>query len=240
MRPVFIVAISFLAIFLDSSCGNSHQEERKAAPASSVQQAEAPPAHQPPQQEDNRPVVVAFGDSLTQGVSGKSYPAYLQDILDQDGYQYRVENQGVSGDTTSDGLVRIENVIAEKPALVILEFGGNDGLRGIPVEETKKNLDQMIEQLRAAKIPLVLAGITLPPNYGPDYVKPFTAMYPELAKKYRLRFLPFLLIHVYDKPNLMQPDGIHPSQQGNKVVAEDVFQLIRPMLKQGQAISKAP
>src|SRR6185437_3664699 len=110
----------------------------------------------------------------------------------------------------------------------------------IPVEETKKNLDQMIEQLRAAKIPLVLAGITLPPNYGPDYVKPFTAMYPELAKKYRLRFLPFLLIHVYDKPNLMQPDGIHPSQQGNKVVAEDVFELIRPMLKQGQAISKAP
>jgi acyl-CoA thioesterase-1 len=98
----------------------------------------------------------------------------------------------------------------------------------------------MIEQLRAAKIPVVLAGITLPPNYGPDYVKPFTAMYPELAKKYRLRFLPFLLIHVYDKPHLMQPDGIHPSEQGNKIVAQDVFELIRPMLKQQQAVSKAP
>ena len=113
MRPVFIVAICFLAIFLDSSCGNSHQEERKAAPAGSVQPAESSSAQQPPQQEDNRPVVIAFGDSLTQGVSGKSYPAYLQDILNQNGYQYRVENQGVSGDTTSDGLARIENVIAQ-------------------------------------------------------------------------------------------------------------------------------
>jgi acyl-CoA thioesterase-1 len=240
MRSVFIVAICFLAIFLDSSCGNSHQEERKAAPAGSMQPAESSPAQPPLQQEDNGPLVVAFGDSLTQGVSGKSYPAYLQDVLDENGYRYRVENQGVSGDTTSDGLVRIENVIAQKPALVILEFGGNDGLRGIPVEETKKNLGQMIEQLRAAKIPVVLAGITLPPNYGPDYVKPFTAMYPELAKKYRLRFLPFLLIHVYDKPNLMQPDGIHPSERGNKIVAQDVFELIRPMLKQQQAVSKAP
>lgn len=240
MRPVFIVAICCVAIFLNLSCGNAHQEERKAAPASSVQPAESSTAQEPPQQQDNRPVVVAFGDSLTQGVSGESYPAYLQDILDKNGYQYRVENHGVSGDTTSDGLARIENVIAQKPALVILEFGGNDGLRGIPVEETKKNLELMIEQLRAAKIPLVLAGITLPPNYGPDYVKPFTAMYPELARKYHLRFLPFLLIHVYDKPNLMQPDGIHPSEQGNKIVAEDVFDLIRPMLKQQQAVSKVP
>lgn len=205
-----------------------------------MQPVESPPTQQRPEQEDNRPVIVAFGDSLTQGVSGKSYPAYLQDILDQNGYEYRVENQGVSGDTTSDGLARIENVIAQKPALVILEFGGNDGLRGIPVEETKKNLERMIQELRAAKIPLVLAGITLPPNYGPDYVKPFTAMYPELARKYRLRFLPFLLIHVYNKPELMQPDGIHPSQQGNKVVAHDVFELIRPMLKREKAVSNAP
>ena len=244
MRPVFIVAICCVTVFLDLSCGSQtsspRQEERKATAAGSVQPAESSPAQQPPKQEDNRPVIVAFGDSLTQGVSGKSYPAYLQDTLDQDGYQYRVENQGVSGDTTSDGLARIDNVLAQKPALVILEFGGNDGLRGIPVGETQKNLEQMIEQLRTAKIPMVLAGITLPPNYGPDYVKPFTAMYPELARKYRLRFLPFLLIHVYDKPNLMQPDGIHPSQQGNKVVAEDVFALIRPILKQEQGGSTAP
>ena len=120
-------------------------------------------------------------------MSGKSYPAFLQDLLDENGYAYRVENQGVSGDTTVDGLARLDNVIAEKPALVVLEFGGNDGLRGIPVESTKQNLEEMIRRLQAANIPLVLAGITLPPNYGQDYVAPFTAMFPELAKKYHLR-----------------------------------------------------
>lgn len=174
---------------------------------------------------------MAFGDSLTAGVAGRSYPDDLQDLLNEHGYQYRVENQGVSGDTTTDGLARIDNVIAEHPALVLLEFGGNDGLRGIPVESTRKNLQQMIIQLKQANIPVVLLGITLPPNYGPDYIKPFTAMYPELAKKYNLPLMPFLLIHVYRNPGMMQPDGIHPSGEGNKIVARDVFELIRPRLK---------
>jgi len=180
------------------------------------------------------PVIVAFGDSLTAGVAGKSYPAYLEDILREHGYNYVVENQGVSGDTTTDGLARIENVIAVKPALVILEFGGNDGLRGVPVESTRRNLEEMISRIQAAKIPLVLLGITLPPNYGPDYVKPFTAMFPELAKKYKIASLPFLLAHVYQDPKLMQPDGIHPNGDGNRILAQDVFQLISKMLKPAQ------
>jgi acyl-CoA thioesterase-1 len=180
------------------------------------------------------PVIVAFGDSLTAGVAGKSYPAYLEDILREHGYNYVVENQGVSGDTTTDGLARIENVIAAKPALVILEFGGNDGLRGVPVESTRRNLEEMISRIQAAKIPLVLLGITLPPNYGPDYVKPFTAMFPELAKKYKIASLPFLLAHVYQDPKLMQPDGIHPNGDGNRILAQDVFQLISKMLKPAQ------
>jgi acyl-CoA thioesterase-1 len=180
---------------------------------------------------DGAPVIVAFGDSLTAGVaSGKSYPQDLQDLLVQHGYQYRVDNQGVSGDTTTDGLARIENVMATHPALVILEFGGNDGLRGVPVTSTEQNLEAMIKQIKQAKVPLVLLGMTLPPNYGSDYVKPFTAMYPSLAKKYNLRFVPFLLIHTYQQPELMQPDGIHPSEAGNKIVASDVFSLIKPLL----------
>jgi acyl-CoA thioesterase-1 len=179
----------------------------------------------------NGPLIVAFGDSLTAGVAGKSYPEYLEDILQDHGYRYRVENQGVSGDTTTDGLARIENVIVTKPALVILEFGGNDGLRGVPVQTIRKNLEEMISRIQAARIPLVLLGITLPPNYGPDYVKPFTAMYPELAKKYKITSLPFLLAHVYQDPKLMQPDGIHPNGDGNRIVAQDVFQLISKMLK---------
>lgn len=180
-------------------------------------------------------MIVTFGDSLTAGVVDRTYPQYLQKLLDAHGYHYRVDNQGVSGDTTADGLARIENVIAAKPALVVLEFGGNDGLRGVPIDETKKNLEQMIQALDNAHIPVALAGITLPPNYGPDYVQPFTAIFPELAHKYHLRFIPFLLENVYQHSNMMQPDGIHPNGEGNKIVAEDVFHLIAPMLTKSGA-----
>ncbi len=179
---------------------------------------------------DARPVIVAFGDSLTAGVSGRSYPEALQDLLDRDGYKYRVENQGVSGDTTSDGLARIDNVIAAKPALVLLEFGGNDGLRGVPVEATRDNLNQMVQRIKSAQIPLVLLGITLPPNYGPEYVQPFTAIFPSLAAQEHIKLMPFLLLHVYQNHALMQPDGIHPNEEGNKIVARDVLALIAPLL----------
>lgn len=197
----------------------STEEQRTADPVSST----AKPV-------DTRPVIVAFGDSLTAGVVENTYPEYLQKLLDEHGYKYRVENQGVSGDTTTDGLARIDNVIAARPALVILEFGGNDGLRGIPVDATKKNMQEMIERLKQAKIPVVLAGITLPPNYGPDYVQPFTAMFPELAKKFKVRLLPFLLIDVYRHSDMMQPDGIHPNGAGNRVVANDMYRFIEPVL----------
>jgi acyl-CoA thioesterase I len=230
MRSKFIVAILAAATLALAACKPAPATNKREQPLSgSVAEQEASPQPVLPKP-DSRPVIVTFGDSLTQGVSGKSYPAFLQDLLDKNGYSYRVDNQGVSGDTTTDGAARIENVVAEKPALVVLEFGGNDGLRGVPIESTKENLDGMMARLRQAKIPLVLAGITLPPNYGSDYVKPFTAIFPELAKKWRVPFLPFLLIHEYNKPNLMQPDGIHPNEEGNKLVAQDVFQLIRPLL----------
>ncbi len=145
-----------------------------------------------------------------------------------------MDNQGVSGDTTTDGLARIDNVVAEHPALVVLEFGGNDGLRGVPVSETRKNLEEMIERLQAAHLPVVLLGITLPPNYGPEYVKDFTKMYPELAKANHLAFMPFLLLNVYQHPEMMQSDGIHPNGAGNAVVARDVFHLIEPMLRKNK------
>jgi acyl-CoA thioesterase I len=237
MRPFFILATCFfltLPLALVSTGCSAKQDtaattqERAGTPESSDKPASTAPAQVPAQ--DARPVIVTFGDSLTQGVEGKSYPAFLQDLLDERGYHYRVDNQGVSGDTSTDGLARIGNVIAAKPAVVVVEFGGNDGLRGVPIENTRQNIAEMITQLQAAKIPLVLAGITLPPNYGPDYVKPFTAIYPDLAKKYKVRFMPFLLVHVFDKPGLMRSDGIHPTEPGNRIVAQDVFDLIQPML----------
>jgi acyl-CoA thioesterase I len=221
---VLILAACVLYVLLAGcrrEAAPAHKEERSETQASST--APTPPP-------DGRPVIVAFGDSLTAGVAGRSYPDDLQDLLDQHGIKYRVENQGVAGDTSTDGLARIDNVIAEHPALVLLEFGGNDGLRGTPVEATRKNLEAMIERLKQAKLPTVLLGITLPPNYGAEYVKSFTAMYPELAKEYHLRYTPFLLLHVYNIPGMMQPDGIHPSGEGNKIVAQDVFTLIQAML----------
>ena len=179
---------------------------------------------------------MAFGDSLTAGVAGRSYPEQLQDLLDQTNLRYRVENQAVSGDTTTDGLARIDNVIAQKPSLVLLEFGGNDGLRGVPVTATEKNLAEMIQRLQHDSIPVVLLGITLPPNYGPDYVKPFTGMFPKLALEHHLPLLPFLLVHVYQNSALMQPDGIHPNGDGNKIVARDVLALIQPILAREQKV----
>ena len=240
MRSAFIVTACVSVAVLVSSCGSKpkptakHGQQAPSESASAPESASQPKQVPQPKSEpavDARPVIVTFGDSLTQGVSGKSYPAFLQDLLDKNGYTYRVDNQGVSGDTTIDGLARIDNVIAAKPALVVLEFGGNDGLRGIPVESTKQNLEEMVRRLQSEHLQFVLAGITLPPNYGEDYVAPFTAMYPALATKYKLRYIPFLLSNVYNKAGMMQPDGIHPSEDGNRVVAHDVFELIKPLLK---------
>ncbi len=170
---------------------------------------------------------------MTAGVVAQTYPEFLQNLVDQNGFNYRVDNQGVSGDTSADGLARIQNVVTALPALVILEFGGNDGLRGLPVAETYKNLQSMIKQIQAAHVPLVLAGITLPPNYGAEYVQSFYSMYPKLAKKYHIPLIPFLLVNVYQHPEMMQPDGIHPDGEGNKILARDVFALIRPLLHHG-------
>ncbi len=224
-HSLVILAACFICTFL-AGCGRDS--------ATQDQPAEIAPNSSPTATGQtafsDRPVIVAFGDSLTAGVAGRSYPDDLQDLLDQHKYRYRVDNQGVSGDTTTDGLARIENVISDHPALVILEFGGNDGLRGVPVDSIRHNLQQMIERLKHAKIPLVLLGITLPPNYGSDYVKSFTAMYADLAKQYNLRFVPFLLIDVYQHPEMMQSDGIHPNGKGNEIVAQDVFKLIEPLL----------
>jgi len=183
---------------------------------------------------DNRPVVACFGDSLTAGQgldSGQSYPDVLQRLLDRRGYRYRVANLGVSGETSEDGTARLSMVVAEKPAVVVLEFGANDGLRGQPVAHTEQNLAGMIEQLQKAGARVVLAGITLPPNYGPVYIQRFDAMYRSLAARYRLKLIPFLLAGVAGNPGLMQRDGLHPNVEGTKIVAATVAQALEGSLK---------
>ena len=232
--PLFIVSVCLACTLLLPACDSrpaASTRQSRSESAASSQPADTPSTLPAQSGRDDRPVLVTFGDSLTAGVAGRSYPDDLQDLLDANGIKVRVDNQGVSGDTTTDGLARIDNVVAVKPILVVLEFGGNDGLRGTPVEATRANLQAMIGRLKQADIPIVLLGITLPPNYGPDYVKPFTAMFPELAKQYNLPIMPFLLLHVYQNRALMQPDGIHPNGEGNKILAHDVFELIRPLVQ---------
>jgi acyl-CoA thioesterase-1 len=183
---------------------------------------------------DSRPVIVCFGDSLTAGPgieSTASYPADLQHLLDAAGYRYRVVNEGVSGDTTKDGLERIDRVLAHKPQIVVLEFGGNDGLRGLPISITQQNLAAMIERLQRGGARVALAGISLPPQYGTDYIARFDAMYPTLARQFHLPLLPFLLQNVYGVDGDIQSDGVHPTAQGAKQVAANVKKLIQPMLK---------
>jgi acyl-CoA thioesterase-1 len=183
---------------------------------------------------DSRPIIACFGDSLTAGYgidSSSAYPADLQHLLDTAGYHYRVVNEGVSGDTTKDGLERIHRVLAQKPQIVVLEFGGNDGLRGLPIDGTQKNLGVMIDQLQHGGAKVALAGISLPAQYGGDYITRFNSMYPQLARQFRVPLLPFILQDVYGVGGDIQPDGVHPTVQGAKQVAANIEKLIHPMLK---------
>jgi len=184
---------------------------------------------------DPKPAVVAFGDSLSAGYgaeAGKSYPDYLQKLLDQNKFRYRVINAGVSGDTTTDGVERMRDVLNAHPAVVILEFGGNDGLRGQPLTGTKANLEQMIVSLQKAGSTVVLAGMTLPRNYGAEYIHSFERIYLDLAKQYKLVLIPFLLQGVAASgAGLMQQDSIHPTAAGNEKVAATVYRYLAPVLK---------
>jgi acyl-CoA thioesterase I len=181
------------------------------------------------------PVIVAFGDSLTfgQGVSPeRNYPAQLQAELDRQGYRYRVVNAGISGDTTSGGVARIDSVLKQKPAIVVLELGANDGLRGQPVAQMKQNLAAMIEQLQQAHIQVVLAGMQIPPNYGPEYTQSFQQTFPDLAAQYHTALIPFFLDGPAAKPELNMPDGIHPTADGYVFVVQNVMGALQPLLKQ--------
>jgi acyl-CoA thioesterase-1 len=183
---------------------------------------------------DTRPVIVAFGDSLSAGFGvapGKSYPDDLQRLIDAAKYRYRVVNLGVSGDTTTDGIVRLPSVLALHPALVILEFGANDGLRGLPVASARKNLVDIIQSLRKSGAQVVLAGMTLPRNYGPEYIHSFEQMYVDLAKQFMLPRIPFLLDGVGGNPDLTQPDGLHPTAEGAQIVAQTVMRYLQPLLR---------
>jgi acyl-CoA thioesterase I len=205
-----------------------------SAAASAPVDAGAAEAKKESVRDDSRRVLVCFGDSLTAGAgtdAGQSYPDYLQGDLDALHYHYRVDNQGVSGNTTKDGVERLPDVVALHPAVVVVEFGGNDGLRGLPIEDTRANLDEIVGTLKGAGIKVALAGITLPPDYGQDYIAKFDETYQLLAKKYKVPMLPFLLKNAYGVPGMMQADRTHATAKGNAVVARNVVSLVVPLLQ---------
>jgi acyl-CoA thioesterase-1 len=212
-------------------CGGKDKKMPEAAPLAKPAVAAAPAANI---DRTGWPVIVAFGDSLTagQGVPfDRSYPSQLQAELDRRGYKYRVVNAGISGDTTAGGVSRLQAVLAHKPEVVVLELGPNDALQGKPLDVMKQNLTAMIEKLQAEKVQVVLAGMQIPPNYGPEYTETFRKTFVELAEQYKLPLIPFFLDGVAAKPELNQMDGIHPTADGYVYVVQNVMATLEPLLK---------
>ncbi|MGA9426364.1 MAG: arylesterase [Terracidiphilus sp.] len=181
-----------------------------------------------------RPVLVCFGDSITAGYGvapGKAYPDALQAKLDRDGYDYTVVNEGTSGATTKDAVASLPEVLRLHPEVAIVEFGGNDGLRGLPLSDTEKNLDTVITALEAAHVKVLLAGITLPPNYGPDYIRAFDGMFRKLAAEHHTALAPMIFKDLVHVPGTIQADGIHPTAKGAAMVADTIWPVLRPLLR---------
>ena len=183
---------------------------------------------------DERPVILVVGDSLSAGRGldlEDTWVSLLQARLDEKGYGYRVVNASISGDTTGNGLRRLPRALdIHQPEIVIIELGGNDGLRGIDTTLMRDNLDAMIRTTQEAGASVILAGMLIPPNYGDDYTAAFAAVYPELAEKYALPLIPFFMDGVALDGDLMQPDGINPNKQAQPLLLETVWETLAPTL----------
>ncbi len=179
--------------------------------------------------------IVCFGNSITAGLGvdpTEAYPAILEQLIRKDGKNYKVINAGLSGDTSADGLSRIDWILKQPVDIFILELGGNDGLRGLSLDQTRKNLQAIIDKVKARypEAKIVIAGMLIPPNMGETYTHEFASIFPALAKANHALLIPFLLAGVGGNPEYSQPDGIHPNVKGHKIVAENVFKVIKGIL----------
>ena len=180
------------------------------------------------------PLVIFLGDSLTAGLGldgDQAYPALLERRLAEQGTPVRVNNAGVSGDTTAGGLTRLDWLLRQKPDVLVVGLGGNDGLRGVDLEQTESNLREIVRRAKAAGARVLLLGMRIPPNYGPDYTGRFEAMYPKIAKELDVPLVPFLLEGVGGNADLNQADAIHPTAKGQEIVADNVEPYLREMLE---------
>lgn len=235
-----ILKIQLLSLFLLSvlwgcDSGNNQTETRQKRKEAAT--AETGSARQSPEQPSGEKIILFYGNSLTAGYGiepSQAFPALIGARLDSAGYHYKVVNAGLSGETTAGGKSRIGWVLRQPVDIFVLELGGNDGLRGIPLKSTKQNLQAIIDTVRA-KSPqarIVIAGMQIPPNMGPEYTSRFRAIYKELATENKAVLIPFLLEGVGGIRRLNLPDGIHPTPEGHKIVANNVWQVLKLLVEE--------
>jgi acyl-CoA thioesterase-1 len=222
-----------IAVLLTAACARSEPSKSDAVvpapPAPATRAADAPHDTASPA----RPRIVFLGDSLTAGLglgADQSYPSLIGKRLQQRGYDYEVVNAGVSGDTSAGGVRRLDWSLEGDVRVLIVALGGNDGLRGLPIDDLKKNLASVLDRARERHIAVILAGMEAPPNNGPDYTREFRQVYADLAREYHVTFIPFLLAGVAGDASLNQADGIHPNVRGAEIVADLVWKELEPVL----------
>jgi acyl-CoA thioesterase I len=219
-----ILTVAVAAVFALSACTTDRQATGATNPKPLIT----------PNITGQRPKIVALGDSLTAGfglTENESYPYLLQQRLKADGYDYEVVNAGVSGDTSLGGLERADWVLGqENVEILILELGANDLLRGMPVARMKDNLSKIIQKAKARNIKILLCGMLAPPTMGAEYQKAYTSAFPELASEHNVSFMPFILEGIALKRELNQGDGIHPNAAGAKIMTENIYNALKPML----------
>ncbi|MCB7480568.1 arylesterase [Christiangramia sediminis] len=224
----FTLFLSLFILISISSCGEATKKEEKETSEESVENENSA--------QQKKKVILFFGDSLTAGYGleqGEGFPEILQEKIDSLGLSYQVVNAGLSGETSAGGKNRIDWVLKQNVDVFVLELGANDGLRGIPLEETRNNLQQIIDFVREQNpdIEIILAGMQIPPNMGQDYTSEFKAIFPELAKKNEVHLIKFLLEDVAGNPDLNQQDGIHPTVEGQEIVADNVWEVLKDVLQ---------
>ncbi|MBC7898753.1 MAG: arylesterase [Saprospiraceae bacterium] len=228
IRTLSLVSFIFLPLLI-AACGSSNSKQQ------AVSNSQRPLAT--PNIVSNKPKIVAFGDSLTAGFGlseKESYPYLLQEKLNADGYDYEVINAGVSGETSLGGVERIDWVLEqENLQVLILELGANDLLRGVPVAKMKDNLEKIIIKAKAKNVRVLFCGMLAPPAMGSDYQRDYSEAFPDLADKYKLAYLPFLLEGIALNKGLNQADGIHPNAEGAKIMTENIYKELKPLLGSG-------
>jgi len=221
---IFYVLFAFLTL---SSCGETAKNDQEIVVEEKVFVEET---------SEGNGVILFFGNSLTAGMgldTEDAFPAIIQEKIDSLGLEYQVVNAGLSGETTAAGKNRISWVLNQDVSIFVLELGANDGLRGVPLEETRKNLQAIIDTVRAKNpdTKIILTGMQIPPNMGNDYASGFSDIFPELAKTNDVYLVPFLLKDVGGIPELNQADGIHPTAAGQKILAANVWDILEPIVK---------